>query len=387
MKLLILKIQNSLNINNSWRLIVSCVLAAIAIFSPEEGREIFFTAISDAYIQVSTFVALTLAIFYGLETFLKIDTEIFLKNNSAWHVPIATFLGALPGCGGAIMVMTQYVKGRLGFGSVVAVLTATMGDAAFLLIAQKPYDALIIFMISMSVGILFGYLVELIHGKKFMMHEANSEAATPSDYKGFGAWKTPWILMIIPGVLLGLMAAFQVLEAFDLYLENFGVANFSLWFGCVGAFLSVFLWTINPMSGTYASNALSCSSQNEVLEKVTAETCFVTVWVIIGFLSYELGVFYTGVDLAQIFNAHKIWLPLMGVLVGLLPGCGPQILVTGLYLQGLIPFSAQIANAISNDGDALFPAIALAPRAAILATLYTAIPALLVSYGYFFLFE
>ena len=31
-------------------------------------------------------------------------------------------------------------------------------------------------------------------------------------------------------------------------------------------------------------------------------------------------------------------------------------------------FSAQLANAISNDGDALFPAIAIAPKAAILAT-------------------
>ena len=39
----------------------------------------------------------------------------------------AAALGALPGCGGAIIVVTQYVTGRLSFGSVVAVLTATMG--------------------------------------------------------------------------------------------------------------------------------------------------------------------------------------------------------------------------------------------------------------------
>ena len=57
------------------------------------------------------------------------------------------------------------------------------------------------------------------------------------------------------------------------------------------------------------------------------------------------------------------------------------------YLNGYIPLSAELGNAISNDGDALFPAIALAPKAAILATLYSAIPALVVAYGYFFLFE
>ena len=77
----------------------------------------------------------------------------------------------------------------------------------------------------------------------------------------------------------------------------------------------------------------------------------------------------------------------MGVVVGFLPGCGPQIVVTTLYLAGLVPLSAQIGNAISNDGDALFPAIALAPRAAILATLYSGIPALLIAYSWYLLVE
>ena len=62
-------------------------------------------------------------------------------------------------------------------------------------------------------------------------------------------------------------------------------------------------------------------------------------------------------------------------------------MVATFYLNGYIPLSAELGNAISNDGDALFPAIALAPKAAILATLYSAIPALVVAYGYFYLFE
>ena len=75
--------------------------------------------------------------------------------------------------------------------------------------------------------------------------------------------------------------------------------------------------------------------------------------------------------------------PLVGVLVGFIPGCGPQILLTTLYLSGAVPMSALLANAISNDGDALFPAIALTPKAAILATAYSAVPALLVGYTAF----
>ena len=51
-----------------------------------------------------------------------------------------------------------------------------------------------------------------------------------------------------------------------------------------------------------------------------------------------------------------------------IPGCGPQILVASLHVGGVLPFSAQIGNSIANDGDALFPAIALAPASALYPT-------------------
>ncbi|MEM7654104.1 MAG: putative manganese transporter, partial [Pseudomonadota bacterium] len=69
------------------------------------------------------------------------------------------------------------------------------------------------------------------------------------------------------------------------------------------------------------------------------------------------------------------------------PGCGPQIIVTTLYVNGLIPMSAQMGNALSNDGDALFPAMALAPKAAVVATAYSAVPALIVAYSWYGLLE
>ena len=50
----------------------------------------------------------------------------------------------------------------------------------------------------------------------------------------------------------------------------------------------------------------------------------------------------------------------------------------------MLPLSTKLGNAISNDGDALFPAIAIAPKAALVATLYSAIPAAIVAYGWLF---
>ena len=83
----------------------------------------------------------------------------------------------------------------------------------------------------------------------------------------------------------------------------------------------------------------------------------------------------------------SILTPFIAVLVGFIPGCGPQIIVTSIYLLGIIPLSAQIGNAISNDGDALFPVLAIAPKVGLIATLYSAIPALIFSYAYLYFFE
>ena len=128
----------------------------------------------------------------------------------------------------------------------------------------------------------------------------------------------------------------------------------------------------------------ACREHTDLTHRTMFETSFVTAWVVMAFLVFELGTLWLQIDLEAVFKTHAILVPLIAALVGFIPGCGPQIIVTTLYLAGIVPFAAQIANAISNDGDALFPAIAMAPRTAILATIYTGIPALLIGYGFYF---
>lgn len=153
--------------------------------------------------------------------------------------------------------------------------------------------------------------------------------------------------------------------------------------------MTMLLWSVSRDITDYESAVAEDPKHRtaNLFQRVAQDTNFVTSWVIAAFLIFELSMYWSGIDLAAVFSNWLLLLPLMGVLIGLLPGCGPQILVTGLYLSGTVPLSAQLGNAISNDGDALFPAIALAPKAALVATLYSSIPALIVAYGYFFLFE
>jgi hypothetical protein len=102
------------------------IAAALAV---PGGIAIAGHAIADAYLQVSVFVAATLVVLYPGERLFRTDFGEFLAHNQAWQVPAGALLGGLPGCGGAIVAVTQFTRGRISFGGVVATLTTTMGDA------------------------------------------------------------------------------------------------------------------------------------------------------------------------------------------------------------------------------------------------------------------
>ncbi len=332
----------------------------------------------DAYIQVSVFVGFTLFVFIGLDSLTKFNVKLFLSKTQKIHVPIAAFLGAIPGCGGAIIVVTQYIQGRISFGSLVAVLTATMGDAAFLILAIEPSTGLLIFTLGIIVGSISGYFVDLLHGIKFMMPESKINIKYDKVKKTFVSnFNIFWILLFVPGFVCGIITAFQFEIAYELYNSIF------ILLGSSGAILSIFMWSLNPLSD------FQCSTDKTrgLLSRVVDTTNFVTTWVISGFLIFEIFMYFSNVDLQIFFNLWAPFVPLVAILFGFLPGCGPQVVVATFYLNGYIPLSAELGNAISNDGDALFPAIALAPKAAVIATLYSAIPAIIVAYSYYYLFE
>ena len=347
------------------------------VFQGGEFGEVIRSSMIDAYIQVSVFVGFTLFVFIGLDSLTKFDVKNFLSKTQKFHVGIAAFLGAIPGCGGAIIVVTQYIQGRISFGSLVAVLTATMGDAAFLILAIEPTTGLLIFGIGIIVGSISGYIIDFIHGINFMQSETKIKVEFEKINKTFVSnFNFFWLFLFIPGFIFGILVAFQI--------EFSPVYNSLLVFvASAGAILSIFMWSLNPLSD------FQCSTDKSrgLLSRVVDTTNFVTTWVISGFLVFEIFMYFTSLDLKIFFDLWLPFVPLVAILFGFLPGCGPQVVVATFYLNGYIPLSAELGNAISNDGDALFPAIALAPKAAILATLYSAIPALVVSYGYFYLFE
>lgn len=349
--------------------LAAAMLLAIAAAMPGELGNITRSSLTDAYIQVSVFVAATLLLFYGLERYLRVDAAALLRRHQRWQVPAAAALGALPGCGGAIFVVAAYASGRLGFGAVLAALTATMGDAAFLLLATRPDIGALVIAITFAVGVVSGWLAHAL--LKDPLRDRPVRCQMVAAVGRLRRRDIAFVCWSLPGLALGVMALAQV----DL---NAVIGPLAELFALAGIALAVGVWVVSPVRGI-------TSPTDHPLTRTAEETSFVTVWVIAAFLLYEYAAGMFGLDLAVLAAAAAPVVPLLAVAVGFIPGCGPQVLMTAMFLNGVIPFAALIGNAISNDGDALFPALAIDRRAAVLATLYSAAPALVVAYLFYFL--
>ncbi|EKF9515541.1 putative manganese transporter [Vibrio cholerae] len=372
-------------------------IALFALLVSENTRAVTVETLADSFWAVSTYVAFTLAIYHWVSRWLDGAHALV----SAYHrsrnlqVVIAALLGALPGCGGAIVVTTQFVSGKVGFGALVAVLTATMGDAAFLLLASQPVTGLYVIGIGVVTGCITGLVINALHRDDFMrpaltklsnkLRTSCCSATSAVSFKAINLQGLFWKYLLLPASLVAFASSFQIDINQVLSLPEMSIE----WIGALLAVSSMLLWALTQEIEDYQSTVSEDDKirTSHPMQKAAQDTNFVSAWVIIAFLAFELTLHFTGFEIGANWGNWGVWMPALGIMIGLLPGCGPQILVTSLYLSGALPFSAQLSNAISNDGDALFPAIALAPKAALMATLYSSIPAAIVGYGYFWLFE
>lgn len=348
------------------RALLATLLVALAL-APGELGALTRGLMQDAFVQVSAFVAATLLLFYGLERLFRFDLGLAMGRSRRMQVPFAAMLGATPGCGGAVVVVAAYASGKVSFGAVVATLTATMGDAAFLLIATRPDAALVLLPLQLSVGILTGWIVDRYVSVDYRPQGGSCEVAPLIGAPRLRDYA--YVAALVPGLIVGAaqIGAVEVTQILGVPVALIALA---------GSFIGLAIWTVSPVTAM-------TNSADAPQTRAAEETAFISVWVIIAYLAYDYAAAYAGLDLKALFGTVAPVLPLIAAAIGFIPGCGPQVLVATLYVNGAVPFSALAANAISNDGDALFPAIALAPRAAVMATAYSVIPALVVAYAFY----
>lgn len=363
-----------------------------------EVFDLLIDSAEGAFIEVGVFVGAILLLFAFIDYRQGGRFIGYIGRAKRWQPFLGALLGLTPGCGGAIFVMPLFFKGSVTFGTVVATLMATMGDAAFVLIASSPLHYLLVSILSFIAAVITGYLVDMTSlgdnilrkyrgqvapaAKEIDVTSAETAATTmtlsPNQKLANGLTTVFWALIAI-GLLLGIMNLAQV-DINELIIPNLGLV-----IGVTGTVLSVgvMIWGRRYLRASRSSEEKSL--RNTMLDNLV-ETAFVITCVLVGYMLYEVVVLAAGggnyamgeMAVESVLLAAGVLSVVVAVAVGIIPGCGPQIIFVSLFAQGLVPFSALVANAISQDGDALFPILAMDRRSAIWATLINKLPALII---------
>jgi hypothetical protein len=398
--------------------------------------EILIVCAENAFLQVGVFVGAVLLLF-GLINYKRQGKFVqSLENSKRWQPVFGSLLGLSPGCGGAIFVMPLYLKGTVTFGTVVATLIATMGDSAFVLISTFPKKYLLVSLISIIVAIITGYVVDKLnidkkftHRKKVLLnklekkksqhetlekglitkgyhqncmyhighkegdnidillhHHQKQESKWAHTFTHKYAYKVFWVLASI-GLILGMLLLFQINVNTSLKIPHLGFI-----IGIAGTLFSAVYMIINKKlvkNDTHEEEESKIFSLKETLIHSAEDTAFVNTWVFVAYIIYEIAVYTVGGEpvVREWMTSAGVISVIIGAAIGLIPGCGPQIIFVSLYSQGMLPFAALLANALSQDGDALFPLLAIDKKSSLIATIITTIPALLVGLAVYYLFN
>ena len=291
-------------------------------------------------------------------------------------------------------MMPMYARGYVTYGTVVATLIATLGDSAFVLIGVAVTDScsfitplLAVHAISFFVGVTWGYLVDMAgitprtplgrFGPTIWQEEpqVEPEGESPLDDlsrevpEGLG-YKI-YIKAMFYGVdKLTYLVWFSLFcywcgrakdPDYNLELSTtpFTLDGFITWIGLIGTIFSVVLYVAQKnwfADDTEATIGDKLHSGRETMVHASAKTAFVTFWVMIAYLAFEFMLLFSGLseqDMAK--YGDGIVAVTVAYLAGVIPGCGPQNHSHYSVYEGDNFILALAANAISQDGDALFP--------------------------------
>ncbi len=360
----------------------------------------------EAFLVVGVFVAPILLLFGYIDYKKAGKLTQVMEKSKRWQPILGALAGLIPGCGGAIMIMPLFFKKSVTFGTVVAALLASTGDSAFVLISTVPIQYLVVSVVAFPLAVFTGYLVDMsklgenIIKKYDVRQERKEELIFFQQEKGYVTLQTPqkvklqgflsqnkliyfyWIIIVF-GLILGILNLFQV-DINELFFPNLGVI-----LGGSGTMFSIILMVLSKKilnDDTYVETKKKLLSMQNTFINNAKETAFIVTWVFVAFLVFESSMFImgggsyaAGIEIIKVaILATGLTSVILGAVVGLIPGCGPQIIFIVLFSKGIIPFAALLANAISQDGDALIPLLALDRRSAFWATVITTIPAVII---------
>ena len=294
-----------------------------------------------------------------------------VRQNRFGQVVLGAGLGIIPGCMGGFAAVSMYSHKLLSFGALIAMMIASSGDEAFVMLAMIPKQALLLMGVLFVVAVLAGWLVDKfskpqkhrhegceegyqLHHEDEEPHEKN-EKSTLRNLKHASAERIALLL----GVILFIVAlAFGMLEheheeAVETNQTHLNIFD-EYWMNLLFAIVSLFVvWFI----ATAPEHVVKEHLWEHIIRK---HFLSIFLWTFGALLVIQVGLHYF--DIAVLISNNIPWMILLAVLVGIIPESGPHLLFVTLFATGTVPFSVLLASSISQDGHASLPLLAESKR-------------------------
>ncbi|MDR3351252.1 MAG: putative manganese transporter [Prevotellaceae bacterium] len=317
-----------------------------------------------------------------------------LQQSMLGQVVASALLGLIPGCVGGFAVVSLFTHRLLGFGALAAMMIATTGDEAFMLLAASPAVAAAVFAILFAMAVAVGWAVNRyvkIFPFSFPAHPLEVHAherllPRPKFFLGIRENFRP--LSWQRAVLLGGLLAFGTALALGLFdhqhvleggvsVEPANILFGERWLNLLFAAVSV------------AAFFLAVLADNHFLEEhlwkhVVRKHFFkIFLWTF-GALAVTY-LLLAQVHLRDWMSDNLLWMLLIAILAGIIPESGPHLVFISLFASGAIPFSILFANCLVQDGHTALPLLAESPRAFIYVKGLKILLGLLIGGGGYFL--
>lgn len=338
-----------------------------------------------------------------------------LQKSSFGQVLLGSLLGIIPGCMGGFATVSLYTHGVVGLGALVAMMIASSGDEAFVMLAMVPRQALIITAVLFVLAIIIGVVVNLFTRGSGLHHNCPEDFEVHStdchheddhghcDHSGncphpslhnmlHPSWQrivmllgvAAFIVCLVMGIFEhshGAEGAAECCECHECHAHEAHSHGFNLldeyWLNCIFAVLSLFVLYFLATSNEHFVN--------EHLWKHVICRHFIPIfcWTAGALLLIETGLQY--LDMESWVKDNVALLILLAVLVGIIPESGPHMFFITLFASGMVPFSVLLASSISQDGHAGLPLLAEDKKGFLKAKLINVAVALIAGYGCYFL--
>ena len=367
-----------------------------------------------------------------------------LKKTRVGQVIFGALLGSIPGCMGGFATVSLYTHRMFSFGALIAMMIASSGDEAFIMLAMIPDQALMIFAVLFVVAIIAGILTDLIHDrihKKHCQHEDHSECGADTDcHDGYSVchpqcdhnhptepschperregssstrhftWKriTMFIglAIFIAALATGQLGHDHSAHSHDAHAHQHDT-HVHHHDGCCHDehTLSHPEPACHPEQSEGSSiNLLDEQWMNILFAGLSVIVLFVLIFASDHFIEQHLWNhiirkhFLTifcwtfGVLLVVGFGLQYIklddWISnntalmiILATLIGIIPESGPHLIFVTLYAAGLVPLPVLLASSISQDGHASLPLIAESRKSFLWAKIINCVVALIVGFG------